>query len=84
MRVEGPAEESRLHAARASLRAAVDAGAALVAVHGGTAVTRTLMCEEARLLLGVPTVLVDPDLDRDGALTAVLSGRTDLVVTIGA
>jgi anthraniloyl-CoA monooxygenase len=49
-------------------------------VHGGAPVPRTLLCEEARLVHGRPAVLVDPSLDRDGALTAVLSGRTDLVV----
>jgi anthraniloyl-CoA monooxygenase len=52
-----------------------------VAVHGGTPLTRTLLCEQARMQHKVAALLVDPDLDRDGAVTAVLSGRADLVAT---
>ena len=69
--------------------AAVDAvakgaatGTALVAVGGGTALTRRLLCEAARLEHGTVSLLVeevDPALARDVAVTAVLSGRTDLV-----
>ena len=77
--VEAPAVEAGLPAARERVRDAA-ATAPLVAVHGGAPFTRTLLCEEARLAAGVPAVLVDPELDRDGALTAVLSGRADLVV----
>jgi anthraniloyl-CoA monooxygenase len=51
----------------------------LVAVHGGTPLTRVLLCEEARLGLGLPALLIDPGLDRDQAVTTVLSGRADLV-----
>jgi anthraniloyl-CoA monooxygenase len=51
----------------------------LAAVYGGTALTRVLLCEEARLRLGLPALLVDPALDRDQAVTVVLSGRADLV-----
>jgi anthraniloyl-CoA monooxygenase len=56
----------------------------LVAVHGGTALTRTLLCERARLHESLPALLVDPDAvddaaGRDRALTTVLSGRADLV-----
>ena len=55
----------------------------LVAVHGGTALTRTLLCEQARLHERLPALLVDPDAGddagRDRALTTVLSGRADLV-----
>lgn len=54
-------------------------GPALVAVHGGSALTRTLVCEQARLHDRLPALLVEPDADRDNALTAVLSGRADLV-----
>ncbi|MDF5754596.1 FAD-dependent monooxygenase [Spongiactinospora sp. TRM90649] len=54
-------------------------GAALVAVHGGTALTRTRLCEEARMRTGRPALLIEPELDRDRALTTVLSGRADLV-----
>ncbi|MEQ3553832.1 FAD-dependent monooxygenase [Pseudonocardia nematodicida] len=58
---------------------------AVVVVHGGTALTRTLVCEQARLGAGLPALLVDPDAvagdeaTRDRALTTVLSGRSDLV-----
>jgi anthraniloyl-CoA monooxygenase len=56
----------------------------LIAVHGGTSLTRTLVCEQARLRNELPALLVDPDAMADGptrdrALTAVLSGRADLV-----
>ena len=78
-RVEAPGDEAGLPAARARLREAVAGGAPLAAVHGGQGFTRTLLCEEARLGLGVPALLVDPMLNPDGATTAVLSGRADLV-----
>jgi anthraniloyl-CoA monooxygenase len=48
-------------------------------VYGGTAVTRTLHCEEARLGHRVPVLLLDDELDRDRAVTTVLAGRADLV-----
>lgn len=48
-------------------------------MHGGTAYTRTLLTEQARLRHGLPALLVDDSLDHDRAVTAVLSGRTDLV-----
>jgi anthraniloyl-CoA monooxygenase len=54
-------------------------GPALAAVHGGTPLTRTLLCEQARLELGVPALLIDQGLSRDEAVTALLSGRADLV-----
>ncbi|HLU59567.1 MAG TPA: FAD-dependent monooxygenase [Pseudonocardia sp.] len=75
--VEAPADESGLPAATARVREAVEGGAQLVAVHGGAAFTRTLLCEEVRLVHGRTAVLVDPQAD---ALTVVLSGRADLVV----
>ena len=52
---------------------------ALVAVHGGTPLTRVLVCERARMVEKIPALLVDPGIDRDQALTTVLSGRADLV-----
>src|SRR5690606_17793982 len=72
--VEAPADESGLPAATARVREAVEGGAQLVAVHGGAAFTRTLLCEEVRLVHGRTAVLVDPQAD---ALTVVLSGRAD-------
>ncbi len=78
-RIEAPDAEAGLDAANAELAAAVERGSALVAVHGGTSFTRTLVCEQARMRHGVPALLLDPALDRDAATTAVLSGRADLV-----
>jgi salicyloyl-CoA 5-hydroxylase len=49
-----------------------------VAVDGGTALTRRLVCEAARLDHGAVTMLVE-DGSTDTARTAILSGRTDLV-----
>lgn len=83
-RIEAPADEAGLPDALDRLRRIVAGGAELVAVHGGAPFTRTLVCEEARLVHGRAAVLVDPDLDRDAALTAVLSGRADLVVPAAA
>ncbi len=77
--IAAPLEESGLPAARTRMAELVGAGAALVAVHGGTALTRTLLTEQARLRHGLPALLVDDSLDRDAAVTAVLSGRADLV-----
>ena len=67
-------EESGLSAARDTLAALATAGPVLVAVHGGTAHTRTLLAEQARLHHGLPALLVDDEMDRDRAVTAVLSG----------
>jgi anthraniloyl-CoA monooxygenase len=57
----------------------VAAAPLLVAVHGGTAHTRTLLAEHARLHHRVPSLIADESLDRDRATTLILSGRTDLV-----
>ena len=90
-RLRAPDGESGLPAAEAALAALLAAGPtgqagpagpaapAVVAVHGGTSLTRTLLCEAARLRHGVPALLVEPAPDRDLAVTAVLSGRADLV-----
>jgi salicyloyl-CoA 5-hydroxylase len=78
-RITAPTGEAGLPAALTQLREAVAGGAPLVAVHSGARFTRTLLCEEARLGLGVPVLLADPALDRDSATTAVLSGRADLI-----
>jgi salicyloyl-CoA 5-hydroxylase len=74
-----PDDESGLPAAGARLAELAACGAAVVAVHGGTALTRTLLTEDARMRHRLPALLVDPGLDRDRAVTAVLSGRADLV-----
>ena len=81
-----PESEAELPAACARLAelAALDAPPVLVAVHGGTSLTRMLLCEQARMHDGLPALLVDPDATddeptRDRAVTAVLSGRADLV-----
>ncbi|MGD9526506.1 MAG: FAD-dependent monooxygenase, partial [Pseudonocardia sp.] len=79
VRIAAPGDESDLPGTFAALAAAVSGGAQLVAVEGGTPFTRTLVCEQARLHHGVATLHVDPALDRDRAVTAVLSGRADLV-----
>ncbi|MBV9795562.1 MAG: FAD-dependent monooxygenase [Actinobacteria bacterium] len=80
--VTAPAREAGLAAALGQLAAGVAAGAALVAVAGGTALTRRLLTEAARLEHGAVSLLIDEaEADRlaDVAETAVLSGRTDLV-----
>jgi 2-polyprenyl-6-methoxyphenol hydroxylase-like FAD-dependent oxidoreductase len=81
-----PAGEHGLPGAAARLGelARLDTPPVLVAVHGGTSLTRMLVCEQARLHDGLPALLVDPDAaddepTRDRAATAVLSGRADLV-----
>ena len=80
--VRAPDAEDALPGVFARLAAAADAGAAVVAVHGGTSFTRTLVCEQARMHHGLTTLLVDPQLDEDAAVTAVLSGRADLVAVV--
>lgn len=75
--VAAPDREADLPAVFARL--AELAAPVLVAVHGGNPLTRMLVCEQARMRHRLPALLVDPDADRDRALTAVLSGRADLV-----
>jgi anthraniloyl-CoA monooxygenase len=59
------------------------AGAALVAIGQGTALTRRLLGEAVRLDHGAVTMLVEEGTEagalEDRARTAVLSGRADLV-----
>jgi salicyloyl-CoA 5-hydroxylase len=76
--VTAPEAEADLPGALDRVAEGVAAGAALVAVRGGSALTRRLLGEAARLEHGVVTLLVG-DADPDTALTAVLSGRADLV-----
>jgi anthraniloyl-CoA monooxygenase len=80
--VAAPDTEDQLPAAVVAVAKGVAAGTALVAVGGGTALTRRLLCEAARLEHGAVSLLVeevDPARAEDVAVTAVLSGRTDLV-----
>jgi salicyloyl-CoA 5-hydroxylase len=77
--IEAPAEEQQLPAALASLHSGVLAGPAVVAVHGGSRLTRTLLAEESRLVAGTPVLVIDDELTPDDAETLLLSGRADLV-----
>jgi len=77
--VEAPVDESGLSRVVRDLGAAVEAKPALVAVHGGSELTRSLLSEESRMVLGVPTLLIDGAATVDLAETLVLSGRADLV-----
>ncbi len=77
--LEAPVAESGMPQALAGLHAGAQYGPALVGVHGGSRLTRTLLAEEARLVAGVPALLVDDGMDRDEAETVLLSGRADLV-----
>ncbi len=77
--VAAPDDGSGLTGVLAGLAELVVADPVLVAVHGGTPHTRTLVSEEVRLRHGLVSLLVDDGLDRDQATTAVLAGRTDLV-----
>jgi salicyloyl-CoA 5-hydroxylase len=78
--VDAPDAEADLPAALEAVAKGVAAGAALVAVGGGSPLTRRLLCEEARLTHRAVALLVE-EAAPDVALTAVLSGRTDLVGT---
>lgn len=77
--ITAPDTEAGLAAAFTQL----PAEAAAVVIQGGNAFTRTLLSEEARLGLGLTSVIVD---DRGPAsnLTLVLSGRADAVATASA
>ena len=77
--VEAPEDEAGLTAARAELASLANRIPNCLAVYGGVSLTRVLLTEEARFHYGLPSVLVDQELDRDKAVTAVLAGRTDLV-----
>ena len=74
--VTAPDSESGLEPVLAALPRPEEAAA--VVVVGGTALTRTLVSEHARLRRGLTTVQVGAD--RDVAATLILSGRCDAVV----
>jgi anthraniloyl-CoA monooxygenase len=78
LRITAPDTEDGLDRAEATVARGLAAGACLVAVEGGTALTRRLLCEAARLDHGAVTMLIE-DGNEDTARTAVLSGRADLV-----
>ena len=77
--VTAPDTEAGLPATFARLAELGSAKPVLVAVHGGTPLTRMLVCEQARMGERLPVLVIDPDADRDRATTTVLSGRADLV-----
>ncbi|TMD98194.1 MAG: 2-polyprenyl-6-methoxyphenol hydroxylase [Chloroflexi bacterium] len=79
-----PAAEPGLAQAVDDLERGVAGAPELVAIHGGTPLTRTLLAEECRLLHGVPAVVVEDAFDRDQALRLVLSGRADAVAVPAA
>lgn len=77
--VTAPEQETGLAQTFESLRAAKADDAVLAAVQGGTALTRRLVSEESRMALQLPSLIIEPDASADAALTAVLSGRCDLI-----
>ena len=81
--VNAPDTEDGLGQAEQSVAAGLAAGAALVAIGQGTALTRRLLGEAVRLDHGAVTMLVEEGTEasalEDRARTAVLSGRADLV-----
>ena len=78
VRVTAPDTEAGLGRAVGDAARGLAAGACLVAVSGGTALTRRLVSEAARLEHGAVTLLVEDGSD-DAARTAILSGRADLI-----
>jgi len=78
VRLTAPGTEAGVDRAVEDAARGLAAGACLVAVDGGTALTRRLISEAARLDHGAVTMLVE-DENEDRARTAILSGRADLV-----
>ena len=83
--ISAPDTEDGLGPAQEGVARTLAAGACLVAVGDGTALTRRLVCEAARLEHGAVTMLVEDESEdsvvEDRARTAILSGRTDLIGT---
>jgi 2-polyprenyl-6-methoxyphenol hydroxylase-like FAD-dependent oxidoreductase len=83
LRVAAPDTEAELPGALDEVAKGVASGASLVAATGGTPLTRRLICEATRLEHGTAALLVEHGIDLartdDVAVTAVLSGRCDLV-----
>jgi salicyloyl-CoA 5-hydroxylase len=82
LEVVAPQAEAELAPVFEAVARGAARGAALIAVRGGTPLTRRLLCEHARLGLGTPALLIE-DGDADIATTALLSGRADLVAAPG-
>jgi salicyloyl-CoA 5-hydroxylase len=78
LHITAPDTEAGLPGVLDDVAKGVAAGAVLVVVDRGSALTRRLVCERARMVHGVDSVLVEAA-DADTAITAVLSGRTDFV-----
>jgi anthraniloyl-CoA monooxygenase len=74
-----PEGEAGLPVVIGQLEAGIAAGAAVVAVSGGSPVTRVLLCEEARMVRRTVALLIDDALRPAQAATLILSGRADLV-----
>lgn len=76
--IDAPDTEEGLPLALDQVREAAEAGAPLIGVRGGTALTRVLVAEEARLTHSLSAAVIGP-YDDDTATTLLLSGRTDLI-----
>ena len=76
--IDAPDTEEGLPLALDQVRETAEAGAPLIGVRGGTALTRVLVAEEARLVHSLPAAITGA-YDDDTATTLVLSGRADLV-----
>lgn len=64
---------------RVAANLSIEPGGRIAVIHGGSAVTRSLVAERFRLDARTPAVIVDDDLDEAGAATLLLSGRADAV-----
>lgn len=76
--IDAPDIEAQLPPVLERLRRAAQAGVPLVGIRGGTALTRQLLAEEARLTHALPAAVIG-EFDDDTAMTLILSGRADLV-----
>jgi anthraniloyl-CoA monooxygenase len=79
--VQAPVDETALASTWKTVAEGFAAGASLVAITGGTAFTRRQISETVRIEHHGVSLLIEEGDDVDAALTAVLSGRTDLVAS---
>lgn len=79
--VQAPVDETALASTWKTVTEGIAAGASLVAITGGTAFTRRQISETVRIEHNGVSLLIEEGDDGDAALTAVLSGRTDLVAS---